>query len=350
MSDPKRVVHYVNQFFGGIGGEEKADVPPSQKSGPVGPGRLLQEHLGSDATVVATVICGDSYFNEHSASALDEVLKLIAAARPDIVVAGPAFGAGRYGVACGAVCAGVREGLQVPAVTSMHPENPGVEMYRQHVPIVPSGDQVSHMRTAMPRLAALALKLVAGGSLGPADVDGYLATGLRLKEFDRRAGAQRMVEMLVARLSGAPFTTEVELPTEDPVTPAAPLSDLAHKKIAIVTTSGVVPTGNPDRIEGWKASKYIKYPIDTLDRLSAEGWTSIHGGYDTRHVRADPNRVVPLDALRTLEREGSIGEIYPFLYTMAGNGAPIDRSRRFGREIATALKSEGVDGVIFTAT
>lgn len=350
MPDPKRVVHYVNQFFGGIGGEEKADTPPIQKTGAVGPGRLLQEHLGSGATVVATVICGDSYFNEHIESTLEQVLNLIAGMRPDIVVAGPAFGAGRYGVACGAVCAGVRERLQLPAITSMHPENPGVEMYREKVPIIPSGDQGSHMRLTMPRLAALALKLAVDGALGPADVDGYLPTGLRLKDFDARTGAQRMVEMLMARLSGAPFTSEVELPKADPVTPAAPLSDLAHKTIAIVTSSGVVPTGNPDRIEGWKASKYIRYPIDTLDRLSADAWTSIHGGYDTRHVRADPNRAVPLDALRILEREGSVGHIYPYLTTLAGNGAPIERAKRFGQEIAASLQSDGVEGVIFIAT
>ncbi len=350
MPDPKRVVHYLNQFFGGIGGEEKADALPSRQTGPVGPGRLLQEHLGSSATVVATVICGDSYFNEHTESALEEVLKLIGEMRPDIVVAGPAFSAGRYGVACGAVCAGVKERLLLPAVTSMHPENPGVEIYREKVPIIPCGEQVLHMRVAVPSLAVLALKLAVGGSLGPADEDGYIPTGLRLKDFDRRAGAQRMVEMLVARLSGKPFTTEVELPKADPVPPAAALSDLAHKTIAIVTSSGVVPTGNPDRIEGWKASKYIRYPIDKLESLSADAWTSIHSGYDTQHVRADPNRAVPLDALRTLEREGAIGKIYPFLFTMAGNGAPIDRARRFGREIAAALLNDGVDGVLFTAT
>lgn len=350
MSEPKRVVHYVNQFFGAIGGEEKADIGPRQQSGPVGPGRLLQQHLASDATVVATVMCGDSYFSEHSESALDEVLQLIGEMRPHVVVAGPAFGAGRYGVACGAVCAGVREQLQIPAVTSMHPENPGVELYRHRVPIIPSGDQVSHMRVAMPSLAALALKLANGQPLGAADADGYMPTGLRLGEFDARTGAQRMVEMLVARLRGAPFTSEVELPQSDPVTPAQPLSDLTNKTIALITTSGVVPTGNPDRIEGWKSSKYMWYPIDTLDKLSAEAWTSIHGGYDTRHVRADPNRAVPLDALRILEREGAVGRIYPYLFTMAGNGAPIDRAKRFGQEVAAALRRDGVDGVIFTAT
>jgi glycine reductase complex component B subunit gamma len=350
MSEPKRVVHYVNQFFGGIGAEDKADVHARLERGPVGPGRLLQEHLGTHATVVATVMCGDSYFSEHTEAALSQVLELIAEMRPDVVVAGPAFGAGRYGVACGAVCAGVRERLKIPAVTSMHSENPGVELYRPRVPIVPCGDQVSHMRVAMPRLAALAVKLANGEPLGPADIDGYMATGLRLGEIDSRTGAQRMVEMLVARLSGAPFTSEVQLPESDPVTAAQPLTDLSTKTIALVTTSGVVPTGNPDRVEGWKSSKYVRYGIEGLDTLSADAWTSIHGGYDTRHVRADPNRAVPLDALRALEREGVVGHIYPHFFTMAGNGAPIDRAKRFGQEVAAALRRDGVDGVIFTAT
>ena len=34
---PVRVVHYLNQFFGGIGGEEKADVPVEVRLGD-GPG------------------------------------------------------------------------------------------------------------------------------------------------------------------------------------------------------------------------------------------------------------------------------------------------------------------------
>ena len=34
-----RVVHYLNQFFGGIGGEEKAGVPLEARPGAVGPGR-----------------------------------------------------------------------------------------------------------------------------------------------------------------------------------------------------------------------------------------------------------------------------------------------------------------------
>ena len=43
MTAPLRVVHYVNQFFGGIGGEDQAHVGVSAREGAVGPGRLLEK-------------------------------------------------------------------------------------------------------------------------------------------------------------------------------------------------------------------------------------------------------------------------------------------------------------------
>ncbi len=55
-----RVAHYLNQFFGGIGGEEHAGTAPVLRAGPVGPGVLLQQCLDSEATIAGTVICGDN--------------------------------------------------------------------------------------------------------------------------------------------------------------------------------------------------------------------------------------------------------------------------------------------------
>ena len=65
-----RVVHFVNQFFGGIGGEEAANLALEVRDGPVGPGQLLQEILGDQGTVVSTIICGDNYFVEQRDGAL----------------------------------------------------------------------------------------------------------------------------------------------------------------------------------------------------------------------------------------------------------------------------------------
>ncbi|NJD61865.1 MAG: glycine/betaine/sarcosine/D-proline family reductase selenoprotein B, partial [Deltaproteobacteria bacterium] len=70
-----RIVHYLNQFFGGVGGEEKADCRPFTIKGPQGPGRLLEKLFregNADVEIVATVVCGDSYFAENQESVLRE--------------------------------------------------------------------------------------------------------------------------------------------------------------------------------------------------------------------------------------------------------------------------------------
>src|SRR5262252_5400712 len=104
MAEKIRVVHYINQFFAGMGGEEKADVPPERRAGAVGPGRALQAALGADAEIVATILCGDTYISEHADEAADELMAMIKDDKPDVVIAGPAFDSGRYGMACGKIC------------------------------------------------------------------------------------------------------------------------------------------------------------------------------------------------------------------------------------------------------
>src|SRR3989441_10894814 len=117
---PLRVVCYVNQFFGQLGGEEKAGVGPHVVDGAVGAARAVQQALGDAGTVVATVICGDNYAAEHADRAVAELVVVAAAARPGLVIPGPAFLAGRYGVACGALCAAGQAPLKIPARTRMH--------------------------------------------------------------------------------------------------------------------------------------------------------------------------------------------------------------------------------------
>ena len=115
-----RVVHYINQFYGGIGGEEKADVKPELREGAVGPGLAINGALGDKGEIVATVICGDSYFGENIEEAKAEVLEMVKSQNPDLFIAGPAFNAGRYGVAAGTITEAVQNELNIPAVTGMY--------------------------------------------------------------------------------------------------------------------------------------------------------------------------------------------------------------------------------------
>ena len=60
-----RVVHYINQFFANIGGEEMAHVAPELREGFVGPGMAFNQAWKGEAEIVKTIICGDSYYAEH---------------------------------------------------------------------------------------------------------------------------------------------------------------------------------------------------------------------------------------------------------------------------------------------
>src|SRR6266568_3097353 len=93
MMQPVRVVHYVNQFFGGIGGEEMAHVGVSLASGVVGASRALQQALGSQATLLGTLIGGDNYVSEQRDEAMAAITGHLQSLQPDVVIAGPAFNA-----------------------------------------------------------------------------------------------------------------------------------------------------------------------------------------------------------------------------------------------------------------
>src|SRR6266849_2649099 len=232
MAEALRVVHYLNQFFGGIGAEEKASLEPQQRAGAVGPGVVLARALGDHGQIVASLICGDNYANEQLNDLLVWAREQLEELKPDVLVAGPAFNAGRYGQACGALCAFVAENLGIPTLTGMYPENPGAEQFARMTYVVQTGNSAT---------------------------------------------------------------------------------------VAIVTEAGVVPNGNPDRLEFIRASKWHKYPIAGKDDLLAGEYEAIHGGYDNTWTNQDPDRILAVDVLRQ-------------------------------REIAADLKANGVHAVVSPAT
>jgi betaine reductase len=345
-----RVIHYLNQFFGGIGGEERADLPPAVLAGPVGPGTALGRLLGHEARIVATVVCGDGRFADAPEETARAVLALLEPLAPDALVAGPAFGAGRYGLACARVCLEVERRLGRPAVAGMHPESAAVDLYRRDVVIVPTAASAAGMGDALARMAPLLLRRARGESLGPAASDGYLPRGPRLNGRVEGSASARATVMLLARLRGAPFATEVPLPRYDRVAPPAPLPDLGRARLALVSECGAVPPGNPDRLEWVRASKWLRYPLPSGRGLAPGEVEVAHGGYDAALALADPNRLLPVDALRQLERERAVGDVLARYYVTCGNHGILEHMARYAREIAADLRRQHVDGVLLVAT
>jgi betaine reductase len=345
-----RVVHYLNQFFGGIGAEEHAGAPLQVSDGPVGPGRLLEPLLGEGTRIVMTLVCGDNHAVENQQAVTASVVERIRAQKADLFVAGPCFDAGRYGMAAGALCAAVQAELDIPAITGMSEENPGADLYREALYIIDSGSNPAKMREVLGKMAIMGHNLVQKRVIGLPSEEGYLRRGLLRDQVVKHTAARRLVEMLVAKLDGAPFESEMLPVAFEPIPMPAAIKDLSQARVMLITDGGLVPKGNPDKIQGTAATRWGSYSIEGRDDLRGEEYEISHGGYDARFVQEDPDRLVPLDAMREMEKRGVIGKLHDEFISTSGRVNPLSNTRRLGREMAQKAKRDGVDAVILTST
>ena len=84
--------------------------------------------------------------------------------------------------------------------------------------------------------------------------------------------------------------------------------------------------------------------------LTEETYETAHGGYDPVYANEDADRVLPVDVLRQLEKEGKIGKLHNKFYTTVGNGTAVKSSLAFAEEFSQKLIADGVDAVILTST
>lgn len=350
MNGTIKIAHYLNQFFGGVGGEEKASEGPQVREGAIGPGRAIDANMDGQGEVVVTVLCGDNYFSERTEESLAKIIDMIRPYAPDLLIAGPSFNAGRYGIACGGVCRAVEEKLGIPAVTAMYEENPGVDLYAKHVYIVKSSDSVKGMNDAVTRMVDLGQRLLQNEKIGKPHAEGYFPRGFVVDEFSELNAAERAINMVLAKIEGQPIQSEIPLPKFESIEPAPPINDLAAAEIALVTDGGLVPKGNPNEFEPLGATHVGFYEINGMSLLSPDDFEVHHAGYDTAYVNQDPNRLVPLDVMYDLAQEGVIKKVHPVICATAGVASILADAKLCGQRIAERLYSAGVDGVILTST
>ena len=344
-----RIAYFTNQFYAGIGGEDKADEPFGFVEGPKGPAVGIQGLLKDKAEVVVTLWAGDNYAMEKTDECLARALDTLKQYKPDVLIAGPSFNSGRFGLSCGQLLKAASETLGIPGVGGLGPDNPAIAAYRKYAWFVPVGLSAASMKQHLPQMAALAVKLGSGEKLGPADEDGYIPRGYRINTPVGVGAAKRALDMAVARLAGREWTTEVPIVPYSKCPPPPPVESLKKATIALVTEAGLVPSGNPDHLETWNATKWFTYPLGNkfFEPGNYEAW---HGGFVTDWVNADPNRNLPYDALKRLEEEGVIGKAHEEYCVTCANMSNVDSMDRIGGEMGEYLKSKGVDGVILTAT
>ena len=348
--DMKKIVLYVNQFFGQIGGEDKAGYEPQICEGLVGPAIQLNQLIEGEVT--HTVICGDNFMGSNTEEAIKRIIDGLAGTEMDLFVAGPAFQAGRYGVACGHICRAVKEQFNVPVVTSMHIENPGVEMFKKEMYILEGGNSAAKMRKDLQAVAELCNKILKGEDINGAKEEGYFPRGIRHQTWPEglKPSADRVVDMFLKKINGEEYITELPIPKMDRVAIAAPVKDLKTAKIALVTTGGIVPVDNPDRIQSASATRWGRYDISSIDDLQEGKYKTIHAGFDPTAADSDPDVITPVDALKQLEEEGKFGSLHKYFYSTVGTGTTQAEAERMANEMVPYLKEDHVDGVILVST
>lgn len=346
----KKMVHYLNQFFGGIGSENMADISPRLIKGQVGPGLLLQKNLGDDIEIVATIICGDNYISQNTKDALSKIKEMIIECEADLLFAGPSFESGRYGLACGEVCRMATEELNIKNCVVMSRKNPACEEFSSSTYIVPGSDAAGKMRKDLKVAASFIKRLSSEEKLKSAKEEGYIPRGFRRNIVKNEIGAIRAINMLKAKMANESFETEIALPKYSRVEASNLKKPLNELKIAFVSTGGIVKKNNPDKIESVRATKWRKYPIKDERGLAAEDFQSVHGGYENLFANEDPNRVVPVDALLEMEKEGIVGEVDRSFYAFCGAMGVLDTAIKLTNEMIIDMKKNNVDAVILTST
>ena len=125
---------------------------------------------------------------------------------------------------------------------------------------------------------------------------------------------------------------------------------MSKAKIALFTTGGLVPVGNPDKIKQAFPVSYGVYDMTGLDALKKGVYESIHGGYDTTFASDDPHRLIPMDVMKDAVAEGVVGDLFPLFGSTCGVGTNVASGQAMGADWAKRLKDSGVTAAILTST
>ncbi len=350
MADKIKVVHYINQFYGGLGGEDTASMGFEFKEEPVGPGLALQAALGDEYEIVSTIICGDNYIAENTDVACQTIVDTVKKYEGQLFIAGPGFNAGRYGIGCGAATAAVTVEAKIPAVTALYEENPGTDLYKNKCYILKSPDRATQMRKTIKDIAAFSKKLVSDEAIGKGEEEGYHGTGPAIVIDYSIPACKRGLDMLLNKYYKNQYKTEVLMLPREIIELSVLEKPLSETKLAFVTDGGLVPKGNPEAMVPTNSKRYAQYSFAGAEELDAADYEVSHQGYDNSFVLQDPNRLVPVDAAKSLVKEGKLGEIFETYYTTAGVMTPMNIGAGFGQGIAQELKDHNVDAVVLTST
>ena len=165
----------------------------------------------------------------------------------------------------------------------------------------------------------------------------------------QKEAPKRCLDMLLAKYYGERYQTEVIMEEAEKFPVPNLNCKLEDATILLITDGGLVSKGNPDRIPSTNAGHYGVYSIEGKEKLFSRDYEVSHQGYDTVYVEDDPNRLLPVDVLREMEKEGVIGKLYDIFISTAGVMTSTEKSIGLGKRMANYVSSLPIDAVIIVS-
>ena len=151
----------------------------------------------------------------------------------------------------------------------------------------------------------------------------------------------------MARMTDLPQATQTNMTNlECPgfeTTPFASGPPLAERRVAVVTSAGLVRRGERPFVSG--DVDYRVLPADTPANQILMSHVSVN--FDRTAFQRDINVVFPLDRLRAMAAAGAIGSLAATHYSFMGATDPRGMEAN-ARAVAGRLKSDQVDAVLLT--
>jgi D-proline reductase (dithiol) PrdB len=152
----------------------------------------------------------------------------------------------------------------------------------------------------------------------------------------------------MVRLSDLPETDQKHLLSKEcppfesqPWVTGPPLSE---RRVALITTAGLQSQGEDSF--NFTDTSYRVIPNDCDANKLLMSHTSVN--FDRTGFHQDINVVFPIDRLKELDANGTIGSIAKFHYAFMGAGSMPHDYEKTAREVAGFLKKDNVDAVFLT--
>ncbi|MDO5039977.1 GrdB-related putative oxidoreductase [Clostridium sp.] len=132
-----KVLLILNHVQAGMGSDENADLPPAGKKSIIGPGKMMEPYFKEmDGKIVATLYCGDMYYQKNEEEVKKKFLAMAKKLGPDVVICGPALHYPNFGEMAGGLAEEINNNSDIPAFAAMSAENPATTKYKDRVIVV----------------------------------------------------------------------------------------------------------------------------------------------------------------------------------------------------------------------